>query len=712
MTMSGCTSRKKTMSAGKSPLRHALLVAALMQAFPLAALAAADAKDAKDAKAGKDAKATKDDDKGKACEDCPDYSGWSKWLEIGAGYQSDDSYHFGRYNGVVDKGAFLNASGEATYRGKGDGEYLNAKALDLGLDSRSVAVEAGKQGKYGVAVEYEQIPNFRRDYPGASLKTERDRTGLRFSTVPGRDWEITGFYRHEEKDGTKDVGAVVGFTTPRILPVDFNYETNDFGLNLGYKGERLQAQIAYAGSLFNNDKNKIAWSNPLPPPDTGQMAEAPDNQFHQISALLGYQLTDTTRVGAKLAFGRMTQDQNFLPYTVNPATITGPLPSSSLDGRVDTTLVKLDVNSRPIPKLRLEASYTYSDRDNKTSVDNWNYVVTDTALASDAYAGFPLAGRPNRPYSFEQNLLRLKAGYRLPMDADLSGGFDYDKMERTYQLVEETKDKTLWAKLKLHPMEAMETALKVSHADRDASNPKVSSWQAASQNPVYPNSGITYPGMTLPNPLMRPFELAERSRDKVGLDVSYSPQDRLTLGFALDYYKDDYKHMELGLTEAKGLSVTPSVTYAFSENLSATAYYSYEKLDSDQNGREWITAPPSSTLWAESDSNETQTVGLGVNWKAIPNKLEVGADAVYADFSCKIRYADSPDLPELSSTLTAIGVHGIYKMSDTLSLRANYWYERYKESDWANVDMPYALGTYPQKQETHVIYLAARYEFK
>jgi MtrB/PioB family decaheme-associated outer membrane protein len=675
------------MSASKSPMQYALLVAALMQILPTAAMAA---------------KADKDDDKkGKACGDCPDYSGWTKWFELGIGVQSDDSYHFGRYTGLTDDGAFLNANGEVTYRAKDNGDYMNAKVVDLGLESRNVSLEAGRQGKYGVTIDYDQIPNYLKQYPGVSIKTERDRTGIKFSTIPGKDWEITGFYRHEKKDGTKEVGATFGFSQTQILPVAFNYETNDFGLNLGYKGERFQALISYAGSLFNNDNTAITWPNTSPPPATGQIAESPDNQSHQISALLGYQLTDKTRIGAKLAFGHMTQDQDFLPYSYG-----GTLPTtSSLSGEVNTTLAKFDISSRPSPKLRLEGSYTYSDRDNNTPVNTYNYVITDTIPSLDA--------RQNRPYSFEQNLLRLKAGYRLPKDADLSGGFDYDKMDRTYQQVTETEDKTLWAQLKLHPTDSVEARLKLSHATRDASAPETTSPAAAYQNPSYPESGVDYFGATLPNPLMLAFELADRTRDKIGFDVSYTPTEKLTLGFALDYYKDDYKNMELGLTNATGLTFTPSLTYVFSEDLTASTYYTYEKLDSDQSGREWITGVNIGD-WAESDSNKTQTIGLNVNWKAIPKKLDLGADLVYADFSGKIQYPGSTDLPELTSTLTAIGVHGVYKKSDDVSFRADYWYERYKNSDWANVTLPTVatLGVTPPEQETHLIYFSVRYAFK
>lgn len=721
------------MPADKFPLRCALLVATLVQLFATAA-GAADAP-----KKGGAAEPS-----AKACEDCPDYSGWSGWVEGGADYLTNDSYHFGRYTGLEKSGGLVNASGEVRYRGK-DGSYLDGKAIDLGLDSRDMLLDGGKQGKYGIAVEYDQIPNFRAQdarspfinqgggqlglpagwVPGpittampnlgaslasTPLKTERDRTGVKFYLIPGKEWELTGFFREEKKDGTKDVGATFGFSQTAILPVAFNYKTDDFGLSLGYKGSQFQYSVAYSGSLFRNDQDATTWSNPYSLPlgvNSGRIAEAPDNQSHQISAHLGYKLTDHTRLAAQLGFGRLTQNQSFLPYSTNP--VLGSPVSSSLDGRVDTTLAKIDINSRPLPRLRWDASYTYSNRDNKTPVNIYKYVITDQTLAIDPNTGSPVM-RQNRPYSFEQHLLRTKVGYLLPKNINLSGGFDYDQMNRTYQQVEQTKDQTLWAKVQLHPLETVEAGLKYSYATRDASTfVPLASQNPLLENPVFPESV---------NPLMQAFELADRKRNKVGLDLSYNPRAFLSLGLNIDYNKDDYHNMVLGLTQAQGLTATPSLTYAFNERLSASAYYTYEKLNSDQTGRQWITLPPVSIIWMESDSNLTHTVGLNATWKAVPKKLDLGADAAYSKFTGQIQYAGAANLPDISSTLTAVGVHGNYKMKDNLSLRAALWYEKYEESDWAkNASVNFlptllSLGTAAQNPETVLVSLSIRYDFK
>jgi hypothetical protein len=109
---------------------------------------------------------------------------------------------------------------------------------------------------------------------------------------------------------------------------------------------------------------------------------------------------------------------------------------------------------------------------------------------------------------------------------------------------------------------------------------------------------------------------------------------------------------------------------------------------------------------------------LSANWKTASKKLDLGADAVYSKFTGQIQYAGAPNLPDLSSSLSAIGVRGSYMLKDNLSLRAALWYENYKESDWAkNASVSFlpsvlSLGTAAQNPETILGSLSVRYDFK
>ena len=62
----------------------------------------------------------------------------------------------------------------------------------------------------------------------------------------------------------------------------------------------VQATLGYQLSMFRNDRDALTWSNPFFPVTSGasrgQLALAPDNQFHQVLGSAGYDITPTIRV--------------------------------------------------------------------------------------------------------------------------------------------------------------------------------------------------------------------------------------------------------------------------------------------------------------------------------------------------------------------------------------------------------------------------------
>jgi hypothetical protein len=649
------------------------------------------------------------------CEYCPDYPPTRGWVSVGVGRTSIDSFRFGRYSGLDDDGAWPYLSGWVLHR-RDDGWYYEAEGTDLGLDSRDVRLEGGRQGQFSISVEYDETP-FREDDTTSTpfrerrddwlglpalwtdapttremtslpfalrevdLETDRERIGMEFSYIPLRKWEITGGYSRETKEGTNDLGATIGFDQTVILPVPVDYQTDEYDLAVSYTGDRLQGKLAYHGSLFDDENASVVWRNPYAEPGDftgfGRISTPPDNQLHQVTATLGYDLLDHTRVTGQLAMGRMTQDEEFLPYTINPAIPVGALTVNSLvagvsgpaarvlqrfarpgaddlDATVDTTLAKVAVVSNPMPKLRLKADYTYSDRDNQSNRDLYRYAVTDLGRGD-----YP---RVNRPYSFTQQLARVSAGYKLPLRSDISAGLDYDKTERTYQAVDETRETRAWAKLKVRPHDMVDLTLDYSRGDRDRSDYR---W--------------LYQLAPLQSPLMRVYHLAAREREEAGVSVSFMPFDFLTLGGSVKLAQDDYDDGLVGLREADSDTYTADLSFVPMEALTTYAYYTREILESEQVGSQRFWIPD----WRASHENVTDTVGVGAAWKLMSDKLELSADLAYSVFDGDIDFVLPRSYPGLDSDLTTVRLSARYALRDNLKLGADYRYEDYEESDWS-----------------------------
>ena len=180
-----------------------------------------------------------------------------------------------------------------------------------------------------------------------------------------------------------------------------DYTTDLWKTALDYAVDEFQLNFEYQGSHFENHDNSVTWENPylanaawspnagFPPSapcfgvtegcGLGRKGEAPGNWFNQIIASGGYNLPWNTRVMANAAFGWMVQNDTYLPYTVNQALLSPiPLPRSSLDGLINTTVINFVVASRPLPNTRVDLRYRYDDRNNESPRDTYVYIRNDS----------------------------------------------------------------------------------------------------------------------------------------------------------------------------------------------------------------------------------------------------------------------------------------------------------------------------------------------
>ena len=93
------------------------------------------------------------------CESCPYPKGTTGNVEVGMGGVSDDSAKFGTYTGLESRGAYLLLGGDVSHRGD-DGYFADLTAANLGIDTRSLEANAGREGLYGLELGYAEIPRY------------------------------------------------------------------------------------------------------------------------------------------------------------------------------------------------------------------------------------------------------------------------------------------------------------------------------------------------------------------------------------------------------------------------------------------------------------------------------------------------------------------------------------------------------------------------
>lgn len=664
-------------------------------------------------------------------------------IELGIGYVADDAYFFGRYNGLQSKGPFVVGDIDAKDFTE-DGRFWRIRGTNLGLESRYLRLEGGKQGSHKFFLEWDELPNYMNNtgqtpfdgvgtnnltlppgYTGTSdldtylhgfeLQTKRERIKAGASFVPTQRWLFDIDFSHENKQGVQATGGAIlngtsnllQNTTTSLLPEPIDYDTNLVNATLGYAGDKGQADLTYHASYFNNTYASLSWQDPFnPATGAGSMALAPDNEFHQLSLTGGYSLPYRSRLTGVASLGRMTQNQKFQPYTINPGIATTPLPSDSLDGEVWVLNGQLKLSSRPITKLRLNAELRYDERDNQTPIATYGYVILDGTTGS---------GTTNNPYSYKNNRFNLDANYRFNAISSLRGGYKYNGMERSEFDAgrEDTDENTLFAKFKIKPHATIDLELYGETSSRDGSD--------------FDQQGIQ-------DPLMHKYNLADRDRTKLGALINYMATEKLYLGARADYNEDDYTDTEIGLTEASQPTVTVDFSYTPVNNLTTYGYYTWENIQSSQNGNDVTQAgggpggmaTPTTGPWQADFDDTFNTAGVGAKWTDL-GKWDLGADFVFSKAvgHIEMKHMDPntqvDHYPDNLTEMYSIKLWTDYNYSKQLVYKLGYWYEEYLADNWAVDGLePYdndvvlktlLLGNTTMDYEVRVFTVSASYKF-
>ncbi|RDH88590.1 MAG: hypothetical protein DIZ78_01265 [endosymbiont of Escarpia spicata] len=624
--------------------------------------------------------------------------------EVGIGYVSDDYFKFGRYTGLHEKGAYVNANAHLYFK-EGRADYASVQASDLGLDSRSLRLEYGKQGKYDFFIDYDQLPNYKIDtaatpFDGAGsnhltlpggfdintnvddhlkpfdIETERRRLRASASWSPMAHYKLSLAVKHETKKGTDSIGTAIGGSgqsfmgnvATALLPEPIDYVTNEIDLAASYADKKMQWELKYHMSFFENNEQALSWENPWfasgSGPEEGQISLAPSNQFYQLSLTGSYLFTPTTRLSGVISRGTMYQDESFLPYST--LATSAALPVDSLEGEVDITNARFSLHARPMRSLRLNAGYSYSERDNKTPQATYNYTRLDTVEAVGAVT--------NEPVSYKKHRYNLGARYRLNNRADTSLEYIYDKTNRTFSEVEENEEQTVKAGLKLSPLDTLDASLKIARSSRDASE---------------------YQSADFEHPLLRKYYYADRDRNSAGLRLDYYPHQAVSLGFSADYAKDDYRNSEIGLVDSSQPSYTVDISYAPNADLSIYSYYTREEMDTFQVGSGPGGAGGGQGAirdWTADIEDVVDTMGIGFKHAVIKDKLEIGADYAYSKSAENIMLTDSTNAatsqyPDLTTKLHSLKLSADYRASKQMRLKLSYLYEKFDSTDWALDDI-------------------------
>jgi MtrB/PioB family decaheme-associated outer membrane protein len=671
---------------------------------------------------------TAPDTSGWKCEQCPFLQGYSATVEAGADYANGANASSGRYTGIDHNGAYADAAARGKWRASG-GNYGNYDLQRLGLPSRDGTVEVGQEGVFDVRLGYDGQPNriydttqtpYRSSAPGqlslpgnwvtgnttasmsqlesslAPVKIESDRrtVSLLGEFLAAKDWKVYADVSHQEKHGT---GLTSGsfLTDATQLPQPIDYVTNNIETGARWMGSLGSFKLAYSGSWFQDNMDSLTWQNPFLPvvPDAtqGQLALPPGNHLQQVlsDGEVRLPIFTATTLTYTASFGKLTQDQSFLPLSTLPGTAT--LAESSLNGDVHVSHYGLTLSSRPLTRLYLRGKASYDGRDDHTVPLTIPYIVTDT---------FPGGTYVTPRYGEDRTRFDGTADYRLFRWLRIGvGGEALHVHYSPGQVVTSTDNNRGWGQVTVTPLTSLTLTAKAGNARRKTG--------------VFNTSALPLDE----NPLLRAFDYAARDQNFFSLNGSWAATATLTWGLDGSWTDDAYRLSGLGLQSARDRRVSTTLTWVPTEKLSLYAEASYQRLAALQSGQSVIQAP----LWQVLDGEYYTTTGAGGRWQ-IRERWDLSLDYIRAATRGDTNIesgglATFEPFPENRTRLDSASINSTYRWSKALKLRFRFAHERYDSSDWAlgNVEPGtianvLSLGAQPFRHDANVYTITAIYQ--
>ena len=619
----------------------------------------------------------------------------SSSLEIGIGYVSDDNQRFGQYTGLTDKGGYGIADIDINRRDELTGTWMRLTGRNLGFENREIRFEHERQGNWGYFLEFSQTPRFdpftvttqltgigtttqaiagsptAREY---HLKTERDAVTVGFEKAIVKGLGLQVSFRNEEKTGDRLWGQG-HFSNWRFLADPIDQTSRQLEATVNYSQERLQLSGGYYGTAFENKNNRLNVVGATIFTGSDQMALPPDNESHQFFLAGGYNFSRDTRANFKLSYGRITQNEVF------PTTPVGGAPTS-LDGRIDTTLVQGGLTTRVSPKLSLRADLRYEDRDDKTPVFRYFPSQNTPGATNDG---------TNETRDIQTTSGKIEAKYRLPGNFNLTGGLDYVEKKRNSPPVRsvdfrETTDETsVRAELRRTISETLSGAVSAIISQRRGSD-----WLPNTGNQVATSTGD----------LIAPLHLIDRDRNTLRLSANWMPTEPLSVGFRLDYSEDDYEGRNLtaydvGPREGTAQFVSLDAAYRFSDTVQGTAWGSHGEntfknaLCRDDVTRNTCEATNAQPVWGADLKNISDAFGLGLVAK-VTAKIDLTADLAYSKVKDEMGLESiAPTnstavtvLPDTNTKITTLKLAANYALQRNSAVRLTYVYDKYETDDW------------------------------
>ncbi len=580
-------------------------------------------------------------------------------------------------------------------------------------------------------------PNQQSYFNTTDVSSGRQNTTLSASHNLDREWNFRFDFNHLAQDGAKLISAGSDSNIPMagynvrgeaimMLMNPTNYTTDTVNMALNWVGDKGHATASYHGSLFQNAYNSVNFSNPYvgnatapaTNPVTGSapgvafptdtLSTPPDNQFHQLNLLGGYNFSPLTKLAGGFSYGRNTQNDGYVNANQMQA---GGLPQSSLNGLVIITHGDLKLTNQTTKDLTLNVGVKFNERDNRTSTNIYkfndigggpetavNTPLSNSKMQFDVAGDYRIDRRQNLNLGYEFEQVRRWCNSSLSNDGQGPGPGGPSVAASAYYSaasciqVPETQENKLLGTYKFKATENLSLNLGYAYSNRTATV------NSSFYNPMQAKSeGYELPGY------MAYFD-ASRTEQMFKAGLNWQTTEKLTVSLNGRYTYDDYYDSALGVQNGFTWSTNLDTTYSMTDKSSVSAYMTVQKRQRELLNAAWshTTATyfaPQTQTWSNNLDNNDYTAGLNLKQGGLMGgKLNLAGDLTYSlgqsTYSTALNYANTSctapsnsgyscgTLPDISSRLLQLKLTGDYALDRSSKVIMGFIYQRLDSNDY------------------------------
>ncbi len=405
------------------------------------------------------------------------------------------------------------------------------------------------------------------------MQSRRDTIAadLRFSATDNVDL-ILGVKSYS-RSGNQPWGIGFAFNNLVEIPMVVDNRETEIATGVEWASHQGMFRVMYEHSKFSQAVPTLTVDNPLhatdwnSTPGTGydpngytnahgaalsKMAMAPTNTLDTVNWMGMVKLPGRTTANAVFNMGANRQNQGLIPWTTNPVVanantyVTFPalasLPRESAAMYVNYITSAMNVTSRPVKYLTLNARYRYNSRNDFTRMFHAEEYVRMDAVPEET-------GGETEPFAINRNTFDVNASLTPLNYGAIRFGYGYDRYEHGVRAAEGWKDKTFRVSFDTASFNFMTLRAMYENSARELVDLDTAAILGVGHQPA-----------------LRFFDEAARNRDRFTLMAEFNPMSSVGVNLSVAYGKDDYKGadstQQFGLLNNDNMAYTIGVSYA------------------------------------------------------------------------------------------------------------------------------------------------------